>query len=71
MPLALNGRLVGDTTAKTYVRLEVPPGEHTLLSKTENDAIVKVNATAGKNYFVWQEVKMGMSHRPLGVTGGR
>ena len=60
MPVALNGKLVGDTAAKTYMKLEVPAGEHTLLSKTENDSIVKVNAAAGKNYFVWQEVKMGM-----------
>lgn len=60
MPVALNGKLVGDTAAKTYMKLEVPPGEHTLLSKTENDAMVRVNAAAGKNYFVWQEVKMGM-----------
>ena len=60
MPVALNGKLVGDTASKTYMKLEVPPGEHTLVSKTENDSILRVNAVAGKNYFVWQEVKMGM-----------
>lgn len=60
MPVALNGKLVGDTVAKSFIRLEVPPGEHTLVSKTENDAVVKVNAVAGRNHFVWQEVKMGM-----------
>jgi PBP1b-binding outer membrane lipoprotein LpoB len=60
MPVALNGKLVGDTAAKTYMKLEVPAGEHSLLSKTENDSIVKINAVPGKNYFVWQEVKMGL-----------
>jgi hypothetical protein len=60
MPVALNGRLVGDTASKTYIRLEVPPGEHTLVSKAENDAVAKISAVAGRNYFVWQEVKMGM-----------
>jgi hypothetical protein len=60
MPVALNGKLVGDTASKTYMRLEVPPGNHTLVSKTENDSVLAVNAEAGKNYFVWQEVKMGM-----------
>jgi hypothetical protein len=60
LPVALNGKLVGDTASKTYMRLEVPPGEHTLLSKAENDATLSVKAEAGKNYFVWQEVKMGM-----------
>lgn len=60
MPIAIDGRLVGDTTAKTFIKLEVAPGEHTIVSKTENDPQLKLTAAAGKNYFVWQEVKMGM-----------
>lgn len=60
MPVALNGKLIGDTASKTYIKLEVPPGDHQLLSKTENDSVVSVKAQPGKNYFVWQEVKMGM-----------
>lgn len=60
MPVALNGRLVGDTAAKTFMKLEVAPGDHVLLSKTENDSVVPLKAVAGKNYFVWQEVKMGL-----------
>src|SRR4051812_44403360 len=46
MPVALNGKLVGDTAAKTYLVLEVPPGQHTITSKTENDSAVAVNAVA-------------------------
>lgn len=60
MPVALDGRLVGDTAAKTYLVLEVAPGSHTVVSKTENDSSVTVNAAAGRNYFLWQEVKMGL-----------
>jgi hypothetical protein len=60
MPVALDGKLVGDTAAKTYLMLEVAPGSHTVVSKTENDSAVTVNAAAGRNYFLWQEVKMGM-----------
>ena len=60
MPVALNGRLVGDTAAKTYLLLEVDPGRQTLLSKTEIDSTLQVDAIAGKNHFVWQEVKMGL-----------
>ena len=60
MPVALNGRMVGDTASKTFLLLEVDPGSHTIVSKTENDAVLKVDAVAGRNYFVWQEVKMGM-----------
>jgi hypothetical protein len=60
MPVVLNGKLVGDTAAKTFLILEVPPGKHTVMSKTENDSTVTVDAAAGRNYFLWQEVKMGM-----------
>jgi len=60
MPIALDGKLVGDTGAKTFLLLEVSPGNHTLVSKTENDSTLAIDAAAGRNYFVWQEVKMGM-----------
>lgn len=60
MPVALNGGLVGDTASKTYLLMEVDPGRHTVVSKTENDSTVEVNAVAGQNYFLWQEVKMGL-----------
>jgi hypothetical protein len=60
LPVLLNGRAVGDTASKTYMRLEVDPGNHTIVSKAEKDAVLKVDAAAGRNYFVWQEVKMGM-----------
>lgn len=60
MPVALNGKMVGDTAAKTYLLLQVPPGRHTLVSKTENDSTLTLDVAAGRNYFVWQEVKMGL-----------
>jgi hypothetical protein len=60
MPVALDGKLVGDTGAKTFLLLEVSPGNHTIISKTENDSAVTLNAVEGRNYFVWQEVKMGL-----------
>ena len=59
MPVALDGRLVGDTAAKTFLLLEVSPGKHTLVSKTENDSTLELVTQPSKNYFVWQEVKMG------------
>ena len=47
MPVVLDGRMVGDTASKTYMKLEVAPGEHRVISKTENDALLSVNAVAG------------------------
>jgi len=60
MTLVMDGKLVGSTASKTYALLEVNPGKYTLLSKAENDSTLTVTAAAGRNYFVWQEVKMGV-----------
>lgn len=60
MDVVLDGKPVGQTIAKSYMKFEVKPGQHTLISKAENDDVLNINAEAGKNYFVWQEVKMGI-----------
>ena len=59
MTVLLDGQLAGDTGPQTYILKTVDPGSHALVSKTENDATLTVDAVPGKNYFVWQEVKMG------------
>src|SRR6266481_4436193 len=60
MSINLDGMALGDTAAKTYLYTTIPAGTHTLTSKTENDSTAVIEARAGGNYFVWQEVKMGM-----------
>jgi hypothetical protein len=56
MDVSLDGKPVGQTAAKTFFALEVAPGKHTL----QGDSVLDLTAQAGKNYFVWQEVKMGI-----------
>lgn len=60
MAVVLDDKPVGDTGAYTYLQLEVAPGKHKLVSKAENDSTLDLDVVAGKNYFVWQEVKMGV-----------
>jgi PBP1b-binding outer membrane lipoprotein LpoB len=60
MPVALDGRIAGKTASKTYFYWSVEPGEHEIRSLTENTARIKINAKAGQNHYIWQEVKMGM-----------
>ncbi len=60
MPVLLDGRSLGDTAAKTFLLASVEPGTHALVSKAENDAQLDFTAVAGKNVYVWQEVKMGI-----------
>jgi hypothetical protein len=60
MTVLLDGQLFGDTAAKTFLVATIAPGKHVLMSKTENDAQLDFTAEAGKNVYVWQEVKMGV-----------
>ena len=59
MPVTLNGKLVGTTGPKSFLKLEVPAGEHVLTSQG-NKSELKLTTEKGKIYYVWQEVKMGM-----------
>lgn len=59
MTVALNGRRAGQTVGQTFLRWEVDPGVQEIASYTEDIASVKLNAEAGKSYYVWQEVKIG------------
>jgi len=59
LPLVLDGMSVGQSGPHTYFYNEVTPGLHTIVSQSENTETLNFNAVAGKNYFVWQEVKMG------------
>lgn len=60
MTVLLDGKILGDTASKTYLYAELEPGKHRLVSKTENDSVLDFDAIAGKIYYVWQEIKMGM-----------
>lgn len=58
--LAVDGQALGSTASKTYFYKELPPGKHTVTSYAENTDAVDFEAVAGKLYYVWQEVKMGL-----------
>jgi hypothetical protein len=60
LPLVLDGASVGQSGPKTYFYADVAPGQHTVVSQSENTDTLSFNAAAGKLYFVWQEVKMGL-----------
>lgn len=60
IPVLLDNMSVGDTASKTYIFRQVAPGPHVITSKSESDVNLTVDAQAGKNYFIWQEIKMGL-----------
>ena len=58
--VVVNGKALGQTAAKTYFRLNLWPGRYNIESYAENVSRLSLLAEAEKNYFVWQEVKMGL-----------
>ena len=60
MTVTVNGRALGQSTYQTYFYLNLVPGAYKIESHAENVSTLSINADAGKNYFVWQEVKMGL-----------
>lgn len=60
MDVDLDGNVLGQSAAKTFFYAEVKPGPHKISSKAENTDILEIEAIAGKLYYVWQEVKMGL-----------
>lgn len=60
MTVTVNGKALGQTAAQTYFRLSLAPGRYNVESHAENVSSLPLSIEQGKNYFVWQEVKMGM-----------
>jgi len=60
MTVALDGKVAGQSAMMTYFLFEVVPGAHEVSSIAENTSTLKLQTEAGKAYYVWQEVKMGM-----------
>lgn len=56
----LDEKYLGETASKTYFYTEVEPGVHTVTGKAENDSSVRFHAVAGRLYYIWQEIKMGL-----------
>lgn len=58
--VTLDQKDMGATAANTYFRWEVAPGRHILVSETENKAPLVLDTQAGRVYYVWQEISMGI-----------
>jgi hypothetical protein len=59
MPVAVDGKLAGSTGPNSYFKFDLAPGRHHITSQGDGSAL-DLDTEAGKLYFVWQEVKMGM-----------
>ena len=68
MDIEVDGKPLGQTAAKTYFYKEVAPGRHLVTSRSENADTIEVDAVAGKLYYIWQEVKMGLLYARTKLT---
>jgi hypothetical protein len=59
MGVYVDDKPVGQTAARTYLLIPLTPGKHKIRGHAENNSELDLDARAGQNYFVWQEVKMG------------
>lgn len=54
--VSLNGITLGQTSSKTFFRLNVKPGKYTITSLAEKVATLNLTVEAGKTYYVQQEI---------------
>jgi uncharacterized protein DUF2846 len=59
MGVYVDGKPIGQTASKTYLLIPLDPGMHKIRGHAETDSFLDLDAKAGQNYFIWQEVKMG------------
>lgn len=59
MPVTVDGKLAGSTGPNSYFKFDLAPGKHRITSQGDG-SVLDIDTEAGKLYFVWQEVKMGL-----------
>lgn len=60
MTVSLDGKVAGQSGPQTYFLWEVAPGSHEIASHAEDVSKLTLTTEAGRSYYVWQEVKMGL-----------
>lgn len=55
----LDGKDMGATSPSSYLRWEVPPGRHVIVSGTVPPAVIELKTEAGGMYYVWQDINVG------------
>jgi hypothetical protein len=59
MPVTVNGIFAGSTGPKSFFKFDLSPGQHVFASQGDVSKLTIITEPS-KNYFVWQEVKMGV-----------
>lgn len=60
MDIVVDGKPIARSVVYSYVQLELSPGIHEIISRTERDAKLSLDANAGQLYFIHQEGAPGL-----------
>ena len=60
MEIRDNDEFIGETGPNSYLSWERDPGEARITGKAENKAWIDIDVAAGKVYYIWQKIKMGI-----------
>jgi len=59
--VTIDGKAIGETANRVYFYRLITPGPHKIGTESEfSDNVIDLVATAGKNYYVRQSIKMGV-----------
>jgi Protein of unknown function (DUF2846) len=59
MPVTVNGKLADSKGPNSYFKFDMLPGVHSFTSQGDKSQL-SLTTEANKNYFIWQEVKLGL-----------
>jgi hypothetical protein len=54
--VSVDGRIMGETQLNTYMRWELEPGNHVIVSFTDPPATLELKTQPGALYYVWQDI---------------
>lgn len=60
MKVEIDGGQIGETGPGSFIYAEVTPGVRRIVSRAENVDTLEIELVAGKTYYVWQEVRLGL-----------
>ncbi len=61
VPILIDSKLAGVTIGRTYMKVPVKQGVHRIVSMSGNPSTLSIDTKANKNYFIWQEHKLGLT----------
>jgi hypothetical protein len=64
----LDNKLIGETKGKMYFITRISPGQHYVISESENITVVRMNFEAGKVYYLHQDIWPGAWRANAGLS---